>query len=63
MEREENPPLDKDSGRLSRLDWYSWELCAESLEISESDNVIACAVINEAILAKMKIKAHYSSFN
>ena len=28
---------------MSRLEWYSWELHAESLEISEYDNVIACS--------------------
>lgn len=50
-------------GRLPRLEWYNWELCAESLEISESDNVIVCTMINETLSAKTRMQAHYLSLN
>lgn len=53
--------MDKDLGRLLRLEWYNWDLCAESLEISESDNVIVCTMINETVSAKTRMQAHYSS--
>lgn len=53
--------MDKDLGRLPRLEWYNWDLCAESLEISESDNVIVCTMINETVSAKTRMQAHYSS--
>lgn len=61
LEKEEASPLDKNLGRLSQLEWYNWELRAENLKISESDNVLACVGINETTLAETKIQAHCSS--
>lgn len=58
LEKEESLLLDKDMGRLPRLEGCNQELCAESLEISESDNVIVCMMINETLSEKTRIQAH-----
>lgn len=51
--------MDKALRRLPRLEWYNWELCAESPEISEFDNVIVCTMINETLSAKTRMQTHY----